>query len=163
MSAEGTPLPPGGDRHARAGWSEVGRQPAPRESGDLRAVETTILLLVALLLAIATVNDVVRQTHVNERLIADLATWRSYSGHHFHNLAVSQDYTEHFTREVVCGNTSPGEPKQRIELCLVMSGPVVGGRRRVSGGWYLPARVEDEPRYRYACFGSAPAEFTCQR
>ena len=147
---------------ARDTASEQVREARP-ESGDLRAVETTILLLVALLLAIATVNDVVRQTHVNHRLIADLATWRSYTGHPYHNLSVSQDYTEHFTREVVCGNTSPGEPKQRVQLCLVMTGPIVHGRRHVSGGWYLPARVENQPSHRYGCFGSAPAEFECRR
>jgi len=134
-----------------------------RESGDLRAVETTVLLIVALVLAIATVNDVVRQTRVNHRLIADLATWRAYTGHPYHNLSVSQDYSEHFTREVVCGNTSPGEPKQRIQLCLVMTGPAVHGRRHVNGGWYLPARLENEPAYRYGCFGSAPEEFECRR
>ena len=169
MSAEGTPLRPSGDRSEIGGRrrggdrSEIGQPAGPREGGDLRAIETTLLLLAALLLAIATVNDVVRQAHVNQRLIADLATWRSYTGHRYHNLSVSQDYSEHFTREVVCGNTSPGEPKQRVQLCLVMNGPVAGARRRVSGGWYLPARVEDEPRYRYGCFGSAPAEFGCQR
>jgi hypothetical protein len=164
MSAEGTPLRPSGDR-SEIGGRRCGRGSGAgsREGGDLRAVETTLLLLAALLLAIATVNDVMRQAHVNQRLIADLATWRSYTGLHYHNLSVSQDYSEHFTREVVCGNTSPGEPKQRVQLCLVMNGPVAGGRRRVSGGWYLPARVEDEPRYRYGCFGSAPAEFGCQR
>ena len=164
MSAEGTPLRPSGDRSEIGGRRRGGGSGAgSREGGDLRAVETTLLLLAALLLVIATVNDVVRQAHVNQRLIADLATWRSHTGHRYHNLSVSQDYSEHFTREVVCGNTSPGEPKQRVQLCLVMNGPVAGGRRRVSGGWYLPARVEDEPRYRYGCFGSAPAEFGCQR
>ncbi len=145
------------------GASPKAGRPQRRESGDLRAVETTILLIVALLFAIATVNDVVRQTHVNQRLIADLATWRSYTGHHYHNLSVSQNYTEHFTREVVCGNTSPGEPKQRIQLCLVIGGPVVRGRRHVSGGWYLPAHAEDQPALRYGCFGSASVEFTCRR
>jgi hypothetical protein len=134
-----------------------------RESGDLRAVETTVLLLAALLLAIATINDVVRQTRVNHRLIADLATWRAYTGHSYHNLSVSQDYTEHFTREVVCGNTSPGEPKQRVQLCLVITGPITRGRRNVSGGWYLPARAEDQPALRYRCFGSASDEFRCRR
>ena len=42
-----------------------------------RLIETTLLILAGLLLAIATVNDVVDQTHVNHRLIADLRTWRS--------------------------------------------------------------------------------------
>jgi hypothetical protein len=146
-----------------AGTSPRAERPQRRESGDLRAVETTILLLAALLLAIATINDVVRQTRVNHRLIADLATWRSYTGHRYHNLSVSQDYTEHFTREVVCGNTSPGEPKQRVQLCLVITGPIAAGHRHVSGGWHLPARSEDQPALRYGCFGSAPAEFRCRR
>jgi hypothetical protein len=134
-----------------------------REGGDLRVAETTVLLLIALLLAIATVNDVARQTHINERLIADQKTWRAYTGRDYHNLSVSQDYTEHFTREVVCGNTAPGEPKAHIQLCLVISGPVVRGRRRVVGGWYLPPHAEDEVGYRYGCFGTAPTEFRCSR
>lgn len=154
MSAQGT---------SAGGFKERPARRERRESGDLRAVETTILLIAALLLAIATVNDVVRQAHVNQRLIADLATWRSYTGHRYHNLTVKQDYSEHFSREVVCGNTSPGEPKQRTQLCLVVNGPVTGGRRHVTGGWYLPARSEDDPSVRYACFGSAPTEFTCRR
>ncbi len=136
---------------------------AERASGDLRVAETTVLLLIALLLAIATVNDVVRQVHVNHRLIADLSTWRAYTGHRYHNLAVSQDYTQNFTREVVCGNTSPGDPRTRVQLCLVITGPVVRGRRHVSGGWYLPAHVEDQPSYRYGCFGSARSDFRCLR
>jgi hypothetical protein len=154
VSAEGT---------SAGAFSEGPARGDRRESGDLRAVETTILLIVALLLAIATINDVVRQAHVNQRLIADLATWRSYTGHRYHNLSVKQDYSEHFTREVVCGNTSPGEPKQRTQLCLVLTGPIVGGRRHVVGGWRLPAHSEDEPSLRYGCFGSAPSEFTCRR
>jgi hypothetical protein len=137
--------------------------PGRRESSDLRLAETTVLLLVALLLAIATVSDVVRQVHVNHRLIADLNTWRTYTRHNYHNLFVSQNYSEHFKREVVCGNTSPGEPKAHIQLCLVINGPVVNGRRRVTGGWYLPARAEDFAASRYGCFGSAPAEFECSR
>jgi hypothetical protein len=151
------------ERTSGGGFGDRAARGARRESGDLRAAETTVLLIVALLLAIATVNDVVRQVHVNRRLIADLATWRSYTGRHYHNLSIKQDYSEHFTREVVCGNLSPGEPKQRTQLCLVITGPVVNGRRHVSGGWYLPARAEDVSSMRYGCFGSAPVEFTCRR
>ena len=164
MTAERTSLWSRDERPERRDGSGVDRpEIGQREGGDLRAVETTLLLIAALLLAIATVNDVVRQTHVNQRLIADLKTWRAYTHRDYHNLAVAQNYSEHFTREVVCGNTSPGEPKQRVQLCLVMTGPIVHGRRHVSGGWYLPARVENQPSYRYGCFGSAPAEFECRR
>jgi DNA-binding transcriptional LysR family regulator len=48
-----------------------------------------------------------------------------------------------------------GEPRQRVQLCLVITGPVVHGRRRVTGGWYLPPRAENQSNYRYACFGGA--------
>ncbi len=71
-------------------------------------------MLAGLLLAIATVNDVVRQTHINHRLIADLRTWRSYTGHDYHNLSTEQDSSATPTRDVVCGNTTPGPPKERI-------------------------------------------------
>jgi hypothetical protein len=125
-------------------------------SGRTRLVETTLLVLAGLLLAIATVNDVGRQTHVNERLIADLATWRVYTGHDYHNLTFDQKLLgEHTQREVVCGNTSPGAPKARTQLCLAIWGPVVDGRRTVHGGWYLPPKAEDLRSYRYGCFGPA--------
>jgi hypothetical protein len=146
-----------------------GRLPAwlrPREvelhrSGRMRLVETTLLLLAGLLLAIATVNDVVLQTHVNHRLVADLRTWRAYTGHDYHNLAVSQDIFARSTREVVCGDTTPGGPKERIQLCLVITGPVSRGRRSVEGGWYLPPRAEDLRGYRYGCFGTAKEQGLC--
>jgi hypothetical protein len=130
--------------------------------GRTRLVETTLLLLAGLLLAIATVNDVVRQTHVNHRLVADLRTWRAYTGHNYHNLSAEQDIFGHSTREVVCGNTAPGGPKERVQLCLVITGPVVHGRRTVRGGWYLPPKSEDLRSARYACFGSATKLGLCR-
>jgi hypothetical protein len=132
-------------------------------SGRTRLVETTLLVLMAILLAVATANDVVRQTHVNQRLIADLSTWRAYTGHGYHNLSIDQKLLGETTqREVVCGNTSPGGPKATTQLCLAIWGPVIGGRRTVQGGWYLPATVEDLRAYRYACFGPA-SEGLCPR
>ena len=126
-------------------------------SGRTRLVETTLLILVGVLLAVATINDVVRQTHVNDRLIADLSTWRAYTGHDYHNLSIEQELLGPTSsqREVVCGNTSPGSPKARIQLCLAIWGPVVNGRRAVHGGWYLPAKAEDLRAKRYGCFGPA--------
>jgi hypothetical protein len=129
----------------------------------MRLVETTLLVLVGVLLAVATVNDLVRQTHVNHRLIADLRTWRTYTGHAYHNLSIEQElFGRSSQREVVCGNTSPGAPKARTQLCLAIWGPVVGGRRTVHGGWYLPPKVEDVRADRYGCFG-AGAEGICPR
>jgi hypothetical protein len=123
---------------------------------QVRLIETTLLVLVALLLATATVNDVGRQVGINRRLIADLKTWRHYTGHDYHNLSIEQElFGAGSQREVVCGNTSPGAPKTTTQLCLAIWGTEVDGRRTVQGGWYLPAKVEDERADRYGCFGAA--------
>jgi len=128
-----------------------------------RLIEVTVLVLVGVLLAVATVNDVVRQSHTNQRLVVDLATWRAYTGHAYHNLSIEQDLKgTRSTREVVCGNTSPGGPKERTQLCLVIKGPVVHGRRAVYGGYYLPPRLLYDVRSaRYACFGPAKSQGLC--
>lgn len=126
---------------------------------QVRLVETTLLVLVGIVLAAATVNDVVRQTGINQRLIADLKTWRQYTGHDYHNLSIDQELLgANSKREVVCGNTSPAAPKATTQVCLAIWGPVVDGRRTVQGGWYLPANVEFDVRAdRYGCFGPAGA------
>jgi hypothetical protein len=129
--------------------------------GTLRLVETMVLVVVGLLLAVATVNDVVLQTHTNHRIVADLRTWRQYTGHDYQNVGVEQDIYGHSTRDTVCGNTSPGPPKGRTQICLVMTGPVISGRRAVHSGWYLPPKSEDLRAKRYGCFGLAKSEGVC--
>jgi hypothetical protein len=113
-------------------------------------------VLVAVLLATATINDVARQAGVNHRLIADLHTWRTYTHHDYRDLGVSQELLGPTSsqREVVCGNTSPGPPKSTTQLCLAIWGPTVNGRRTIHGGWRLPPYVEDERTDRYGCFGA---------
>jgi cell division protein FtsL len=125
----------------------------------VRLIETTLLVLLGLLLAAATVHDVVRQTHVNQRLIYDLHSWRAYTHHDYHNLSIEQTlFGERSQREVVCGNTTPGAPKSRTQICLAIWGPVRDGRRAVHGGWYLPPKTEEDlRRHRYGCFGPASA------
>jgi hypothetical protein len=153
---------------AREGFGFLPPRLRPRESelpgsGRMRLIETTLLVLLGLLLAVATLNDVVRQTHVNDRLIADLATWRGYTGHPYHNISIEQElFGPASGHEVVCGNTRPGAPKARTQLCLVVYGPIHGGRRTVHGGWYLPPKVEDVRADRYGCFGEA-ARGLCPR
>jgi hypothetical protein len=126
-----------------------------------RAIETTILVLIGVLLAVATAHDLSRQVSVNHRLMADLSTWRAVTGHHYHNVSIEQNIEHRGTREVVCGNTSPGGPGARTQFCLILTGPVLAGRRAVRGGYYLPPYVEDLRRYRYACFGAAAREHLC--
>ena len=135
----------------------------PRGTGRMRLIETTLLLLAGALLAVATINDLARQTNVNDRLVADLRTWRVQTGHDYHELAIEQDIYGHSTREIVCGNTVPGGPKQWVQLCLAITGPVSRGVRTARGGWYLPPYTEDRRASRYGCFGSAVSEGLCQR
>jgi hypothetical protein len=153
-------------RHGRdprpGAWLRLG-QIARAPGGGTRLAEGVVLLLAGALLATATINDLVLQTRANDRLIADMRTWRAYTRHGYHNLQVSRDLTGLTTREIVCGNTAPGGLKARVQLCLVVSGPVRAGRREVDGGWYLPPKSEDERRYRYACFGPPRAEGRCPR
>ena len=122
-------------------------------------IETTVLVIVGVILAVATVNDVGRQVQNNHRLISDLRTWRHYTGHDYHNISIdSETLGPASQREILCGNTSPGAPGARTQICLAIWGPVVDGRRTVQGGWYLPANVEFDVRAdRYGCFGPAGA------
>lgn len=166
-TAAGESSRPAPDANALERW--LARLPEPlrplaserRGIGQLRLVETTVLVLVGLFFAIATVNDVVLDTHVNHRLNADLRTWRAYTGHHYKNVGVEQDVLHYTTTDVVCGNTAPGPPKERTQICLQMTGPVVHGRRAARGGWYVPPGHEDLKRYRYGCFGPPKAVGGC--
>ncbi len=158
MSVPSVPpgTPPAGAWARLPEWARPGEQER-RGLGSLRLAETTILILLGLFLAVATVNDVVQQTHVNHRFVADLKTWRTVTGHDYHNIRSETDQKGHTTRDILCGNVSPGAPGERAQVCVVLVGPVVSGVRSVSGGYYLPANSIDISRNRYACFG-APAQ-----
>ena len=129
--------------------------------GDLRRVEITILVVVGLIFATATVNDVVRQTHVNHRLDADLRTWRTITHHDYRNVSLEQDVTHFTTTRGGMRQHLPGAPESVPRVCLIISGPVRDGLREVRGGYYLPAYVPDLRISRYACFGSAREVAKC--
>jgi hypothetical protein len=131
--------------------------------GSRRLAESTILILIGVFLAIATVNDVVLQTHVNHRLSADLRTWRTLTGHDYVNLDTEQDIKTYSTRDTVCGNVSPGAPGERAQICLTIVGPVVSGLRTVSGGYYLQPYRADIYGNRYGCFGVPAQTALCGR
>jgi hypothetical protein len=119
-------------------------------------IETAVLVLVGLLLAVATVNDLSREAGINHRLIADLSTWRAYTNHDYLNISIDQETLGvDNERELLCGNTSPGPPGARMQICLAIWGPVVNGTRAVHGGWYLYPYHPDLPANRYGCFGAA--------
>jgi hypothetical protein len=149
-----------------SGFSRLPEWARPRESegrgmGSLRLAETTILILVGVFLAVATLHDVVQQTHVNHRLNTDLLTWRTVTGHDYHNISSEQDEKGHTTRDVACGNVSPGGPRERTQLCLMLDGATIHGLRSISGGYYLPPYALNDPVNRYACFGVAAEAGLC--
>lgn len=149
-------------------WSRLPEWARPRESerrglGSLRLAESTILILLGVFLAVATINDVRQQTHVNHRFVADLSTWRAATGHDYHNVRIESDQKTHTTNDSVCGNVSPGAPGERTQVCLTLVGAVSGGHRTITGGYYLPANSMDSSKVRFACFGAAQQKDLCGR
>jgi hypothetical protein len=148
-------------------WDRLPEWLRPREGerrgrGDLRRVESTLLVLAFILLAVAVVNDVVLQTHVNNRITADLRGYRKLTGHeNYRNISVEQDLVHHTSRDVLCGNIAPGPPGALPQICLVMTGPISRGVRASHGGFYLPPHTPDKRIGRYGCFGAAVAEDLC--
>ncbi len=155
---------------ARSVWERLPAWLRPRaverpRSGRTRLVETTLLVLAGLLLAIATVNDVVRQTHVNQRLIADLRTWRAYTGHDYHNLSIEQELLgEH---EPTRGRLRQHEPRGRRKRdpavpAICGAGGATGGARSTAAGT-CRRRPKTCARDRYGCFGPAVGGKSCPR
>jgi hypothetical protein len=171
-SAPGAPASPSAPAAEPPGrWQRLPEWLRPRERerrgrGELRRVESTLLVLAFVGLAVATVNDTVRQAHVNERLTVDVLTWRAvagraYPGHAVQNVSIEQDLVHYTTRDVVCGNVWSAAPGTTPQLCLVMTGPTMHGGRAARGGYYLLPYFPDARPYRYACFGTAVAEDLC--
>jgi hypothetical protein len=147
---------------------------APRDEerrgrGEQRLVETLVLVLVGLVLAVATIHDLSRSVGIGDRLASDLETWRAIEGVKYHNPLIEQDIKTYTTRDIVCANRAEGKPEGTVQVCLVFTGPVLHGDRRAAhGGWYLVAAGKDEHEpvlnyreYRYGCFGTAIAEDAC--
>jgi hypothetical protein len=147
---------------ARRSWDRLPARLRPLErelvgAGEMRLIETALLILVGLILATATIADDVRNVGINKRLIADLSTWRGYTRHDYHNVGVEQQlFGISSTRDVACGNIKGGPPDSYPQICLLIAGPIRHGKRQVLGGWYVPAYVQhNDYQYRYGCFGSA--------
>ena len=150
---------------------------APRDSerrgrGEQRLIESFILIVVALVLAVATIHDLLREVEIGDRLHADLISWVRYTDPYFHdaygtyhNPLIEQNATTFTTRDVVCANTADVKPEGTVQVCLIFKGPVRNGYRRAVGGYYLYAAgkdihepVLDLPQYSFGCFGAAQSE-----
>jgi len=141
-----------------------------RGSVRLRRTETIFLLLVALVLAVATIYDLSRQVGIDNRLHADLMSWQAITGERYTHAVVELDAKHYTTRDVVCGWLPRVDPRTRAMECLIFTGPVHGWSRLATGGYYVvgtgPAKgrkASDQARYRFGCFGDAAAQgFKCK-
>jgi hypothetical protein len=126
-------------------------------------VETVVLLLLAAVIAVATVYDLTREVGVSDRLTADIETWRQVTGLHDEEVAVEQDLASYSTRDTACGDVAESTAKENASarICIMLVGPVSGNRRRALGGFYLPPFLPLGPHDRYGCFGSTAAEGFC--
>ncbi len=145
----------------REAEDDADRAHTERSGGRRRRIETIVLLLVAATLCVAVVYDVTRQVKVSDRLTADIETWRHTTGISDEEIAVEQDLASYSTVDTACGNLIESKEKVSERLCLMLKGPVVGGRREVVGGFYLPPYLPLGPHDRYGCFGSTVSEHFC--
>lgn len=142
-------------------WLPTGLRPRDHDSDGgggpvRRAAELAVLVVIGLLLAAASLNDLVHQTRVVERIAVDKTTWIAYTHHTVRRLFVTPGVGS--TTDTAC---APPAQDAAYRLCLVLTGPSGGPRRTVSGGFRLPSTGDNRYGRRYACFGSARAERLC--
>lgn len=125
-------------------------------------VEVALLAVVAAVIAVAVVYDVTRAVSINYRLTADIETWRHLTDLNLKNVSIETD-TKHFTKhDMACGNNVPGKrPGTRTQICFMMVGPIVKGRRETRAGFFVAPKLGDVPRNRWGCFGTAARQHLC--
>jgi hypothetical protein len=137
------------------------RESEPRRRGRRWRIETVVLLVLAVVISVATVYDLTREVKVDNRLTADIETWRHVTGIPDEEIAVEQDLASYSTRDTACGNVVESKKLVSVRLCLMLDGPVIGNRRKALGGFYLPPYLPLGPNDRYGCFGSTVGEHFC--
>jgi hypothetical protein len=126
-----------------------------------RRIEAIVLVVVAALICVGTVYDLTREVKVDDRLTADIETWREVTKIPDEEVAVEQDLTSYSTVDTACASLVESKKLVRSRVCVMMDGPIVGNRRHVMGGFYLPPYSQLGPNDRYGCFGSPVAEHFC--
>jgi hypothetical protein len=136
----------------------------------LRTLETIVLVLIGVVLAVAAIYDVARQVRIDDRMHADVLSWQAITGAGYRNAYVELDTKHYTTRDVACGWTPLTDPSKRAMTCLIFAGPRNRWHRAAIGGYYVRGlgapghrRAYDRPRYRYGCFGRArSAGYVCR-
>lgn len=149
-------------------------RPLAEEKGDggrRRRIQNTLLVLIALVLAVAVVYDVTRETKISYRITADIETWREITGHDYKNVAIETDARHYTENDVACGNTYYAKPGHATQICFFMVGPIrhetidgkLAERRATYGGFFTRPRTPTGYKVnRYGCFGRAVAEERCK-
>jgi hypothetical protein len=126
-----------------------------------RRIEAIVLVVVAALVSVATVYDLTREVKVDDRLTADIETWRHLTGIPDEEVSIEQDLASYSTVDTACGSIAESKKWVSARVCVMMDGPVVGNGRHVMGGFDLPPNVPIGPHDRYDCFGSPVSEHFC--
>ncbi len=138
-------------RPAPAGGDPAGR--------DVRGIETAVVLLIGLVLLVAVVHDVSRQTSINIRVSADKSTWRLYA--HRRDKKLDVRLLPHGTTDYLCPSTPLAVRARAPRLCLMIDGPIRRGLRTVEGGYYVPPLRQDRYITRSGCFGLPATTHLC--
>lgn len=134
----------------------VSGDPAGR---DVRGIETAVVLLIGLVLLVAVIHDVSRQTSINIRVSADKSTWRLYA--HRRDKKLDVRLLPQGTTDYLCQSTPLAVRARAPRLCLMIDGPVRHGLRTVEGGYYVPPRRQDRYITRTGCFGVPATTHLC--
>lgn len=126
-----------------------------------RRLEIVVLLLLAAVISVASVYDLTREVKVDDRLTADIETWRHVTGIPDEEVAVEEDLASYSTVDTACGNLNPDKNAVSVRVCVMLKGPIVNNRRDAVGGFYLPPYLPLGPNDRYGCFGSTRSEHFC--
>lgn len=126
-----------------------------------RRIENIVLVAAGVLIAVSAVYDLTREVRVDNRLTADIETWRHVTGIPDEEVSIEQDLASYTTRDTACGSITPTKQPGLSRICLMMVGPISDGRRKVLGGFYLPPELPLGPNDRYGCFGSTLSEHFC--
>ncbi len=144
---------------ARPRRPRLGGRLAPRPSPlsgdpagrDVRGIETAVVLLIGVILLIAVIHDVARQTSINIRVSADKSTWRLYA--HRRDKKLDVRLLAHGTTDYLCQSTPLARSARAPRLCLMIDGPTRRGLRTVEGGYHIPPLRQDRYITRTGCFG----------
>jgi hypothetical protein len=125
-------------------------------------LETTALVLVGVMLAVAVIYDLALDVGNDHRIAADEATWTRFTG--LKPVTIwAKPVSLGQTTDISCGSVAIGPHVRETQVCVVLVGPVRNGLRTVFGAWQLRWGVADHRADRFGCVGGAVSPKWCPR